>query len=226
MKKVLSAGFLIGIVACFLWSELLGQEPIMLTGEVNLDMACSGGRLVSVSLYLFRGRTPVEDAMVRLDEAFTIPYSGSGAYFLKMKYANPEPGMPFTITIEAEGLAQPITINGDFASSIELISPKAEAVVAVSTGESFKACWRPAAEADSPRVVIQNLSDKRGNVTLVDQVAPGTCLSLPARGVFAPEMTCRIEVSQELDTCSLGGDYFPGSEVMRSVSASCTFRTR
>lgn len=198
----------------------------MLTGQVNLETACSGGRLISVSLYLFRDRTPVEDAMVRLDESFTIPYSGSGAYFMKMKYANPEPGMPFTITIEAEGLSQPITVNGDFAASLQLISPKPEAVVAVSTGEAFKACWRSTGSDDSPRIVIQNLSDRRGNVTLLDQVVPGTCFSLPASGVFAPEMTCRFEVSQDLDTCRLGGDYFPGSEVMRSVSASCTFRTR
>ena len=198
----------------------------MLTGQVNLETACSGGRLISVSLFLFRDRTPVEDALIRLDEAFTIPYSGSGAYFLKMKYANPEPGLPFTITIEAPGLAQPITVNGTFAASLVLLSPGPEAVIAVSTGIPFKACWRLASGGDSVRVVIQDLDDSRGNVSLYDQVVPGSCLSLPAPGFFNPQRTYRIEASQDLDSCSLGGDYFPGSEVIRSVSASCTFRTR
>jgi len=197
----------------------------MLTGQVNLETACSGGRLISVSLFLFRDRTPVEDAMVRLDETFIIPYSGSGAYFLKMKYVNPEPGLPFTITIEAPGLSQPIAVNGNFAASLSLLSPVPEAVIAVSTGAPLKTCWR-LADQDSVRVVIQDLDDSRGNISLYDQVVPGSCLSLPAPGFFNPQKTYRIEVSQDLDSCSLGGDYFPGSEVIRSVSASCTFRTR
>ena len=225
MKKMMSAG-LLGLAAlCFYPNDLLSWEPIMLTGQVNLETACSGSRLISVRLFILRDRTPVEDAMVRLDETFIISYSGSGAYFLKMKYANPEPGLPFTITIEAPGLSQPIAVNGNFAASLSLLSPAPEAVIAVSTGAPFKTCWRLAGP-DSVRVVIQDLDDSRGNVSLYDQVLPGSCLSLPSRGFFAPQRTYRIEVSQDLDSCSLAGDYFPGSEVIRSVSAGCTFRTR
>jgi hypothetical protein len=221
----MSAGLFGFAVLCLSPSALLSAEPIMLTGQVNLETDCSGSRLISVSLFLFLDRTPVEDAMVLLDETFTVPYSGSGAYFLKTKYANPEPGLPFTITIEAPGLAQPITVNGNFAASLSLLSPAPEAVIAVSTDSSFKTCWQLAGP-DSVRVVIQDLNDSRGIVPLVDRIVPGSCLSLPSRDFFKTQRTYRIEVSQELDSCSLGGDYFPGSEVIRSVSASCLFRTR
>jgi hypothetical protein len=225
MKKLILAGILGLLALCISPGDLLAWEPIMLTGQVNLETDCSGSRLISVSLYLFRDRTPVEDALVRLDETFTVPYSGSGVYFLKMKYPNLEPGLPFTITIEAAGLAQPITVNGDFAALLSLSSPAPESVIAVSEGIPFKACWRLAGE-DSVRIVIKDLADSRGNVTLVDRIVPGSCFSLPGQDLFQPQGTYRIEVSQELDACNLGGDYFPGSEVVRSVSAGCAFRTR
>jgi hypothetical protein len=225
MKKIISAGFL-GIAAlCFCQSNLLCQEPISLTGQVNLETPCLGGYLITVTLYLFRGRTPVEDAAVRLDETFVVSYVGSGGYFLSTAYSNPNPDKPFSITIEAPGLAQPIIITGDFAASLTLKTPKRDAVVDVSKGIPFIACWTLAKSAGSVRAVIQKLDEAGGAVSVYDQIVPGSCLSLPSRGLLPPQKMFRLNIYKDLDSCSLGGDYFPGSEVTLSVSASCLFRT-
>jgi len=225
MKKLVFAGFLALAALCFCRSSLLCQEPISLTGQVNLETPCLGGYLITVTLYLFRGRTPVEDAAVRLDETFVVSYVGSGRYFLSTAYSNPNPGKPFSITIEAPGLAQPIIITGDFAASLTLKSPKREAVIDVSKGTPFIACWTLAKSTGSVRAVIQRLDEAGGVVAVYDQIVPGSCLSLPSRGLLSPQKKFRISVYKDLDSGSLGGDYFPGSEVTLSLSASCIFRT-
>jgi hypothetical protein len=225
MKKILSAG-LLGIAAlCFCQSNLLCQEPISLTGQVNLETPCLGGYLITVTLYLFRGRPPVEDAAVRLDEMFVVSYVGSGGYFLSTAYSNPNPGKPFSITIDAQGLTQPISVTGDFSASLTLKTPKRETVVEVSKGIPFTACWTLAQGTGPVRAVIQRLDEAVGAVSVYDQIVPGSCLSLPSRGLLSPQKTYRLNVYKDLDSCSLGGDYFPGSEVTLSVSASCIFRT-
>ena len=225
MKKIISAGFIGFAALCFCRSSLLCQEPISLTGQVNLETPCLGGYLITVTLYLFRGSTPVEDAAVRLDETFVVSYVGSGRYFLSTAYANPNPGKPFSIAIDAQGLTQPISVTGDFSASLTLKTPKRDAVVEVSKGIPFMACWTLAQSAGPVRAVIQKLDEAGGAVSVYDQIVPGSCLSLPSRGLLSPQKTFRLNVYKELDAGSLGGDYFPGSEVTISVSASCIFRT-
>ncbi len=162
-----------------------------MTGQVNLETPCLGGYLITVTLYLFRGRTPVEDAAVRLDETFVVSYVGSGGYFLSTAYSNPKPDKPFSITIEAPGLAQPIIIIGDFAASLTLKTPKREAVVDVSKGIPFIACWSLAQSTGSVRAVIEKLDEAGGVVSVYDQIVPGSCLSLPSPGPFSPKNVSR-----------------------------------
>jgi hypothetical protein len=226
VKKIVSAG-LVGIAAlCFCQGNLLSQEPIMLAGQVNLDTPCLGGYLITVTLYLFRDRTPVEDAVVRLDETFIVAYVGSGRYVLTTAYPNPNPDKPFSITIEEQGLGQPIIITGNFTASLTLKTPQRNAVVDVSKRIPFMACWSLAGNAGSVRAVIQKLDEAGGTVSVYDRAVTGSCLSLPSPGLLSPQNTFRLNIYKDLGSCNLGGDYFPGSEATLSVSASCTFRTR